>query len=80
MLSLRFRAKLLILLLLGFATFTANVDNTAHAVSCGKCDTILASGQVVGWACINTGNATHGCTATASGCTFSDPCDPPNPD
>ncbi len=74
MFSLRFRVKLLFLLLLGIATLGSNSKGSvATAVSCGKCDFIYQNGQLVGYACIHTG--THGCTATTEGCDFTSSCD-----
>lgn len=73
MTGLRLKLKLFLLLLLGVAS-VGKIERTANAVSCGKCDSIWANGQLIGYGCFSVTGATHGCIATANGCSFTDAC------
>jgi hypothetical protein len=69
MFSRKLKIKLLLLLTLSLVTLGAYVGGGTASASCGKCDSIVdRDGNVVGYACIQTGM--HNCVATASGCTF----------
>ena len=73
MFDLRLKLKLLLLVLVVLTVSAGFLGGTASA-SCGKCAAVVDSkGNVIGYACIQTGR--HHCVATTEGCDFPGYCD-----
>lgn len=70
--------KLLTLAALVLGIIGVDSSVPAAAETCGKCDSILKDGKVIGYACLGVEGATHRCVATVDGCDFPEgKCDPP---